>query len=256
MSKRIYDTKNYNMFQTHPFNRDVKKTKDLEKSMLRLGFLPEKHINCVRTEDGKLRIKEGHHRLYVAKKLGLPVHYTISKSDISIYDLERTRRNWSLDDYLIANVREGRDEYVTIMDFQERTGIPLASCISMFSGEEAGSHNKGPAFKGGRYSISDPTHAETVGDIVLYLKNKCKISWAADSRLVQAISKMVKCKEFDVDRFKKKARTHKYLIEKKPNMGAYLEMMETIYNRQAQEKIPIAFIAREAAAKRARVWEQ
>lgn len=253
-NRRINETTDYGKFEMLPFNRTVEQTKELEKSMMERGFLDEFHINCVRNGKNKLKVREGHHRLYVAKKLNIPVKYMVVDDVISVYEIEKTSRQWSMNDYLVANVKEGRNPYIVVKKYRDRTGIPLSQCIAMLAGETAGSHNKNESFKKGTYSLGDPTHAETVADIVWHLKNACGVKWADNAYLVQAISRVARVSEFSAERFKQKANTHKHFIEKQPNLDAYLEMIETVYNRQSQDKVPLSFLAKQAASKRKKTF--
>ena len=137
----IPTTTNYEMFQLLDFNRDVSKTRKLEASMKRHGYINAYPLHVVK-ENGKLRIKGGHHRFFVASKLGLPVAYVVCEDNASIHELEAATTRWSLDDYLTSYVRMGDADYIAIQKYQQRTGIATGLCVSMLGGEMASSGNK------------------------------------------------------------------------------------------------------------------
>lgn len=252
MNKRISETTDYSKFEMLPFNRPVTKTAALEKSMQKHGWIDAYPLHCVKNGNGTYKVKAGHHRLHVAKKLGIAVKFVVCDDNASIHALESGTVSWSISDFLVSYVREGRPPYMTVDQYHRRTGIPLAACISMLAGESAGSNNKNRSFKRGDYQLGDPWHAETVADIVLHLKKRCKLKWATHAFLVQAISRSVWVDEFDPERFKQKAARHRHMIEKQPNLEEYLDMIEAIYNRQSREKIPLVFLVKQKALQRQR----
>lgn len=108
MKEQIAWTNNYDKFELLDFNRDIGNTKQLEESMIKFGFLAAHPIHCVKSGSRKLKIKAGHHRFYVARKLGLLIPYVVCNDQASIFDLEGPTRRWSLNDFLTAHIREGK----------------------------------------------------------------------------------------------------------------------------------------------------
>ena len=220
----LHRTRAYDKFEILNFNRDIGKTKNLEASMIKHGFLPAHPLHVVMTPQGKLRIKAGHHRFYVARKHGYPVYYIISNDNATIFELEEASNPWRLPDYLTANLRTGKTAYRIVKEYHSQTGINLRSCISMLAGHSAGSHNKEKEFKQGSLCLDNPhPHAEIVADIITHCLNN-KIPWATNDLFVQAISKVAWVDKFDVKRFKHKIRKYFYLIEKQRNLDATLQI--------------------------------
>ena len=62
-------TNNSGKFELCSFNRDLDKTQRIEESMKKHGYIPAYPIHCVKNGTGKFKIKAGHHRFYVARKL-------------------------------------------------------------------------------------------------------------------------------------------------------------------------------------------
>ena len=249
MSLQIKQTSDYDLFERHDFNRDVKKTKNLEANMKEHGWVDAYPMHVVKNGNGKLKIKGGHHRFTVAKKLGIPVKYVVCNDNISIQELEKGTVPWSLQDFHDSFVRNGNPEYIAVKEYCERTGIGLANAMSMLAGETAGSNNKRKHYIAGKYKVTDRKHADTVGDIVIYLKN-IGIDFGNANLLVQAISRYCRVEQFSPDTFKKKAKSFKSLFEKQQNLEGYMLMVEEIYNRKSKSKIPLKHYADEVARKR------
>ena len=246
MSGKILETNNYGKFEMLEFNRDVRNTIVLEESMKKHGWLDAYPMHVIRNNDGQLKIKAGHNRFVVAKKLGIPVKYVECKDEITIYELEKATVRWSLQNYLESHIRTGKTQYIKVREFKDKTGIQLSQCISLLSGEAAGSFNAAPAFKNGTYQLGDQTHANIVADIILHCR-ACEIFWATNSSFVGAISKLVWAKGFDPIILKNKISTHRQLMVKQPSKQQYLTLLDSIFNYQSRVKIPLAFHADEAA---------
>lgn len=244
-------TNNYNKFELLHFNRDVKRTERLEASMKKHGYISAYPIHCVQNGSGKYKIKSGHHRFYVARKLGIPVYYILSDDQATIFELEEATNRWNFYDYLSAHCREGKNrDYLAVREYCSETGIGLQNSLSMLGGHSAGSGNFQREFKTGTYRIrKDCDHAETVKDIILHVK-RCGVSFYNNSLFVQAISKVVWVDDFNILKFKSKIKAFAAFMEKKANLQQYLEMVEEIYNRQSREKIPLSFLAMQKARER------
>ena len=250
MGKQILETNNYGKFEMTDFNRDVKTTKLLELSMKRHGWIDACPLHVLRDGNGKLKIKQGHHRFLAAQRIGIPVKYVECNDDATIYELEQPTRRWTMEDYLTSHCRVGLPEYLKVREYCEESGISLHHAISMLGGEAAGSGNFQEVFKEGKYKIrKESIHALLVKDIVLLLK-KQSVKFYNTSLLVQAISKILWIKDFNLSRMKSKIKTFSGQLEKKANLDQYLDMLETLYNRQSQAKVPLKFLAYEEAKKR------
>lgn len=244
---KIYQTSDYEIFDMHEFNRDVKKIKGLVKSMSMHGHIPAYPLHVQKDKGGKLKVKAGHHRLFVAMKLGIPVYYVICDDIATIYELEKATNPWSMADHMASHCRVGKEDYIEVRDYCTRTGIPMGMAASMFYGNQAGTSNHAEVFKAGTFKIKDRKHAMAVADVVLHMKH-CGVDCYNANLLVKSISRVLYVNEFDVELFKLKVKSHVHMITKQANEQEYMNMIEAVYNRQNKEKIPLAFLA-DAAAK-------
>jgi len=244
----LYQTLDYEIFELHEYNRPVMRTKDLEQSMIEFGFIPGQAMHCVQSNNGKVKIKDGHHRLFVAKKLGISVWYIVSNDTAKITDIN-IAKGWSCLDYLASYCQAGIPEYLALKEYMGKTGISIMHCISMMAGQSAGSNNHLKSFKGGYYKLGDQSHANKVGNIVIYCRN-IDIECAIIASFVRAISKIVWVNEIDIEILRHKLKTHKSFVEKQTSVDGYVGMIESIYNRQNKNKIPLSFLADKAAKER------
>ncbi len=246
---KILETNNYNRFDLCSFNRDVRKTKELEESMRKHGWIDAYPMHVVRNGGDKLLIKAGHHRFIAAQNVGIPVKYVESKDGATIHELESATNQWSLRDYIDSFIRCGKRPYIELQEFHEATGIPLGLCATMLIGNSATGGKYTDVVKSGNLKIGDRAHAETVGDIVNHcVSNGC--SWARNTLFVRAISRMVRAKGFDPSVFKQKITKFHGFLEKQPNLERYLDMIDEVYNRQSRVRIPLKFNADQAMRER------
>jgi hypothetical protein len=251
VKQELKTTSNYDLFELHSFNREVTKTADLEKSMLKHGFIGAYPMHVIRNGKGKLKIVGGHHRYAVARKLGIPVKYVVCENDVpTIHELEKATRVWSLADYLNSYCQLGHEQYLTIKKYHERTGISLSQCISLCAGESAGSSNHKDKFKTGAYQCGDMQHAGDVALIVGDLR-KMGIEYARKDKFVWAISKAARVELFDIAYFVKRAKANVGQFSVQPTVDKYLAMIEHVYNYLSKRsRVPVVFLATEEMRKR------
>jgi hypothetical protein len=238
---KLESTLEYERFEMLDFNRDVKKTKKLEASMRKWGWIPAYPCHVVKQKsNGKLLIKGGHHRFTVAATLNIPVLYVLCEDDASVFELEAASLNWSLDDYLTAYRRLGDNDYEQVYQWQQKHDLPLSSVISMLGGEVASSSNKQCQFKAGEYAVVTTDHITAVCDVVDAIKRKVK--WGSESLIVQAMSRLVMAGQADLVRLKKKIANNPALLMKQPSLAHYMTMFEQVYNHQAKDKVPLVHL--------------
>jgi len=250
----IRTTSNYGMFTLLPFNRDIRRTKDLEASFRKYGWVPAYPMHVIPDDKnaGKYIIKGGHHRFVVAKKLQMPVRYIVCNDNADIFELEQATTPWVLGDYVMSGCRAGLPEYVEVKSYCDTTGISVGLALSMLAGETAGSGHYGARAKSGQFRVNkDSNHATAVKDIILLCKNS-EVEFYNKSLFVQALSRVLKVKELDLKRLKSKIKLFGVVMKKKATLDQHLEQLEEIYNRNSTEKtrLPLKFLAIEAAKQR------
>lgn len=250
MAVKINETNNYRMFELLNINRNVTKTKHLLESMKKHGWINSKPMSVIHNGNGKMIIKDGHHRFEVAQRLGIPVKYVVDTDSATIYELDKSINKWSLNDFLTSHCRDGKIEYLKLKAYIDETGINISSSASMLMGQSAGSGNCQIPLRNGTYKANDKcNHANIVKDIVLCLK-KYGVKYYNNDFLVQAISKVAWVDQFDHNVLKQKIKVFSHLIDKKANVDQYLTLLEEIYNKQSRTSIPLKFFAVQKAKER------
>ena len=245
----LRSTKDYNLFEPHPYNREISRTKVLERSMRKFGFDNGLPIRCVRNGSDKLKITHGHHRFHVARSLGLPIWFIVASEDIPLFESEASTHAWNVKDYTVARARAGEQSAETVLQYHQQTGIPIGPCISLIGGESASSGNMGIGMKHGKFKVGDTKRADQIAVIVKHCVD-CGVDFARNSLFVKALSKCIFVEEFDIDLFMHKVSTHKAVMEKRRGVDDYMDLIEFVYNRQSQVKIPLRFLANQAAERR------
>lgn len=252
MQTKLLCTTEYGMFTVHEFNRDVKKIGPLLASMKRHGFIPAYPLHCQRNcRPDNLIVKAGHHRLEVAKTLGLPVYYVVSDDEASITELESATNTWKMLDYVSSYARQGKDAYVELLRWANNTGISIGHCASMLAGEQASSSNKNTELKAGTYKVTS-TGRELMGKVgsIVQVASKSNIAFARKSAFVNALSMVCLMEDFDHDRLMQKISQSPHLIQDCPTTDMFLSEIESAYNNRLSEKVPVAFLAKTAAKSR------
>jgi hypothetical protein len=249
LKMNLRSTKNYDLFRPSDFNRDIGNIDSLVLSMKTHGYIPAYPLHCVQGVDGKMVVKAGHHRLEAAKRLGIAVYYVITNDSASIDELERASKAWRLSDYVKSFARQGSSDYLAILEWQEKSGIAMKQIVSMLAGEQASSGNSLPKVKTGTFVVKDELQIRKVATIVNSVRKE-GLKWATDNQFVSALSQCVFLPEFEHAKFIEKAVSNRHALTKQGTKDQYLDMIESVYNSHRKERIPLAFLAKEAAKKR------
>lgn len=238
--KKIIETKNYDKFELHEFNRSIHNIERLQESMKIHGWIDAYPMHVVENGSGKLKIKAGHHRFESARSLNIPVKYVICADDSTIHEMERATSGWTMRDYLESYARIGNPHYLKLSEYHRKFRIPLNVSVTLMGGKaanESGFHSVN--FKDGKFKISNHTHAYKLGEIVLFL-DELGVEFCRNSRFIVALSKVMHVDGLSIDELKKKMEHHVYMMTKQPDVAGYVAMLEKVYNRQRGRKLAIA----------------
>ena len=228
-SKKIQTTKNYRMFSRSEDNRetDSKKHKRLFESMKEYGFIPAFPIVCYRDAAGKLIVKDGQHRLFVAETLGLPVHWVEEAIDFNIATVNGTAVIWALKDYARMFSKNGIAAYTEGLEFCANNDLPLGIAFALLSGTSS-FHNVQNDFIAGKFKIKDRKWAESVAGIYVPI---VKMSGEVrNARFLQACMAVCRVKDFEPERMLHSAGRCRDKLISYSTREAYLDMMDEIYN--------------------------
>ena len=238
---KIAETKDYTRFELYSINRDVSREKFLKKSLEKYGWISAFPMYVVRNGATKLKIKDGHHRFHVAKQLNIPVKYVLCEENgMSIHELNKTMRSWSINDYLDSYVKQGRTSYRYLKQYCTRTGISVSVAIPLLYGNYGGSSGNAllNQFKDGLFETSQEgiNTALIVEQIVSVMNNEAR-DFASHKNFVGAIAKVCAVSEVNREQLIKKLKKHSSLLRKQPTVDLYLKNIEEVYNRQSRSDI-------------------
>jgi hypothetical protein len=247
---RIFEETDTRKFELLRFNRSIKKRKKLMASMVKHGWLDAFPMKVRVNGSGKLVVEDGHHRFEIAQELGIGFKYVICRDDATIYEIDAAVNKWTLEDFLTSHCRCSNEHYHFLAKFCEDTGISISDASSMMVGNSAGSSSHIEKFKKGDFTVTAMNNANNVKALVMHCK-KHGIKWAHHHNLVLALSKVSWVDEFSVTRMKAKIKAFPYLVKKQPSLATYVELLDLIYNFKSTDKIPLKFLADQAARERA-----
>jgi len=249
-------TTDYSKFQHNPMNRLVadgdgyKTRKDLVDSMREHGYRKECPITCYKNADGTLTVIEGHNRLAAAMYLGLPVEYIVyernGKGEWTPAQHSKGIKQWTIDQFISAYASTGIDDYIEVLDYAKKHQVTPYTAAGLFSGEQVSSGNIGIKIKSGTFKIKDRKTPFTIAKIIepLQIAMKCALPKVA----VAAVARCMYAPEFDPQRMISKIEKYPELCEKQKDLERYMDMLETIYNRNinSKDKYPLKFEADKA----------
>jgi len=238
---KISETIDYNKFELYSMNRDVSREKFLKKSLEKYGWIPAFPMYVVKNGSSRLKIKDGHHRFHVARALQIPVKYVVcEENSLSIQELNKTVRSWSINDYLDSFVRMGKPSYLYLKEYCQRTGIAVTVAMPMLAGNSAcasGLHLLN-SFKDGKFDAT--TEGINTGMVI---ENIIKVMMAdgnefcCQKSFVGALSKICAVKEVSTPQLIKKLRKYSVLLHKQPTTDLYIKNLEEVYNRASRAEI-------------------
>ena len=248
---KLQNTTNYDLFELHEYNRNIKEKPTLLASMKKYGFMPSGAIHCVISKSGKLQVIRGHHRLMYAKRLGLPVWYIVDHLCEDIFTLEGIEnQQWDNHNFVQAYAKAGSEDYVVLDEFRRKHGINLNIASSLVGGESALSCNKVNSLKRGNFKVGDMKHANQVVSITGVLR-ACGVPFATTSSLVGAISAALRCEDVDFDKLLSQCRKYYHTLNKRATREEYLDELESMYNyRNRGVLLPLKMKAVETMRKR------
>ena len=239
-NKLIYTTKNYSLFVQDDCNRDVKNHPRLRESMTQHGWLPEHPMVVIADANGKYRIKDGGHRLTIAKELGLPVFYVVSENtEMSVAMINNAQRTWSLDDYVGSYVRQGNEQYKRLAQFATAQNLNVGIAANLLGGN-GGATDK---VKSGQFAVKSEGHAHNV---IMVVECAAKVvNWARQSKFICAVSMILKYSRADVKVLCAKIHSHGGMMIPQTTSERFIEMLETIYNYRNQNPVALALTVKQ-----------
>lgn len=252
----IKETRNYDLFCREEGNRVVNlkthQARILRHSMSRSGWLKSCPAVVVR-RDGKNFLKDGQHRLAIAKELGIPVSYVIDEAakDLDVAEFNNSSRSWGINDYIARFAELGNKDYIYLQNFIAEKGITPKIAVELLDCSDP----RSARLTSGRFRAAKKDLANVAADTYLTIREICPIMKAINITRAIAACCLVDC--FDPQQLIRRVRSRAAEIRAIPSTkdGA-LDMLEELYNKGSRKRVPLAFLAREAFSKGAASQEE
>lgn len=240
---RIQSTTNYKQFKRNSLQRTFtdRKVDKIRASMSQSGFWPSSPVSVFKSEDGKLTINTGHHRVAAAESLGLPVLYVI-EHEYSAKELALEGNfitNWAVKDQATCFAKDGNKHFEELLE-AAKLGMPINLAASMLHGESAGSGNAKERIADGTFKVK--TRDQFNKWRALRDEFIGRSPAICHRAFVACYSKCLFTPEFDNDIFTKRLRRNPMMLDKTSNDDQMMRLIEEIYNFGTPNKIPLAFI--------------
>lgn len=240
-------TTNYSMFTLEEGNRDVdlddKETKTLAELMVEFGWLDAFPL-MAQKRGKKLIVKDGQHRLAIAKEFGIPVKYVVLDGALpDIAKLQRSQKKWKPIDFAMRFAKAGNDNYIELLEFFDKYGIPITMSAALLANTSTFG-NVSDRFYSGRYEIRNLLLAKKVAETRRQL-----MEINSSFKKLQAVTALWACFHvdyFDPKRLIKGATRHSGAIKNMGNKEAYLDLYQELYNFGRQDRAPLRFDSDEA----------
>ena len=235
MNAKLECTTDYDLFESHSYNRELRDLSMIKSSMIEHGFRPSSAIHVVRNGNNKLKIKRGHHRFAAAKELGLPVWYIVDDDTMSIYEWEfDSRQAWTLRDFVTSYANAGNENYQKAIDYSVENGISLTIAMTLVGGFQAGNWNneKQDIARSGKFKAVDNVHACQMSDLIKFMRNE-GVDFTAHRQFLAALSMAILVPGFDLQIFKARIKQYPKLMKRRATRYDFLEEIEIVYNYHA-----------------------
>tara|TARA_Y100000004_G_scaffold193639_1_gene256552 strand:+ start:229 stop:972 length:744 start_codon:yes stop_codon:yes gene_type:complete len=240
----LRESSNYDMFEFHPQNRGIKKSKVailcdeiMRKNLLHHFPVVVKRNNRILST--KYIILDGQHRFEACKKLDIPVIYRIVEDmdyeDVSY--INSVSHNWSAKDFVNYYAKQNNEHYQKLQSIID-LGFDVRSATILCGNDMVSSTST--KFRTGKWKVkSSNKQINELLETFLYLKTNCDIAYAYSQRFVRSTLYLIYAKKADISRFKDQILKYKQKVHKCTNREEYNAMLIAVYNFNLQEKYRI-----------------
>lgn len=236
----IIETKNYTMFKKIKGNRKVNEShvQRLIASISEKNLLAENPIIVNEVYE----IVDGQHRLEAAKRLAIPIYYTV-KQDTGIVEMQLLNANnkpWTSEDYLNSFVERGLTDYQILKDFIEEYKIPLSLSVAILANRIGNEIRRADTdslvwrFRTGRWKVESLSLGEEWANDLWALNDYADKRVIFDRDFVRSLD-IMKSKNVKVKDLINKLQDTGQCLKRRPTIREYLRDLEDILNFRRHE---------------------
>lgn len=228
----VHTTENYDFFVPDKTNRpiDWNKVRKLAESIQRKNLLA--YYPLIVDVAGKIR--DGHHRYYAAKQLGVPLFYIVAHNMMieDVAEAASLQNGWKLKDTMHHFCSRGFEEYIALKEFHRLyPWLSLQSAVNLsYTGDRKDLHEE---FRRGLYSANALDFAVIVANAALDFSPY--ISYYKETPFVSSIRNLIQNKNYVHERMLRKLKFRSSELRKCADTSSYIAMIEPIYNYKESE---------------------
>lgn len=242
----IKSTTNYDMFKRLPMNRAP-----FERHILRLMAAIDKQ-NCLSScpiiVDKEMQVIDGGHRLEAARRLGVPIYYTVMEhaTPEDMVRLNEATMRWTNEDFLNFFMESGNRNYAELHNFMLKYDITLKLALRLLVGGK--SHDFMKAFKLGQFHFNSEKveaaklHLNQIAEVQSYIKERrpSNCTFVRQTHFASALLEFLSHPDVLYHQFLKNLAVKYKILGPETSAGAFIEKLEEIYNFRNQSPISIS----------------
>jgi hypothetical protein len=236
---KVLSTTDYSIFKKHSCNRDIQSDqaylKKLENSIRYKNLLEYRPISV----NAKMEVMDGQNRLEVAKRLGVPIYYSIDDKleDEDIIAFNETVKRWGIEDYCNFWAQKGNANYQKIFEFCKKNTLAFSAGYSLLRG--SGSKESNSEFKTGSYRFPSQEdilqkeesicRAHEISGLI-YRKTLGPKKYLSSPKFYRSVFSFLQCAPIDFEAFMKRLEKKCDVIKICSNIEEYVKLLKAIYN--------------------------
>jgi len=238
MKLEVKQTTDYGKFKSVTGNRFIKNrhVEKLSKSILEKNLLPYQPVIVTRD----MFIIDGQHRIEAAKKLDIPIYYTIVP-ELKLNDIQMLNANmkvWNLRDFVESYAKVGNKNYSTLLEFSDNFSIPLSISAYLLAGVRLTPHSVSGAcsvhgvpyaIRSGDFKITALDEATSLAKQLKELQQYCEGPLIGKSDFIRALVRM-NALGMKQTRLIEKIQKYGLKLHRKPVYRDYLLQFQDAYN--------------------------
>lgn len=255
--RQIKHTRDYSLFYYIPGNRPLRnRVKKMIAAIRKNGnFLSDYPVLTTKTNGTNKRgILDGQSRFEAAKLLGESIFFIEAETVKTIGDVSNANARqepWIVTDYVESHAVQGNQDYIKLKNFMEEFKIKGGIAASLLMGIDPAGGSVNDSVRDGRFKVKNELEAHVIAGVLRSLKKV--VPFAFDRSLVQAISRLIKVKDFDPERMIEKIRRQPTRFVKCASYEQYVSLIEELYNyraRRPSDIIPLSIEVKRLASVR------
>lgn len=242
----IKSTTNYEIFKRLRMNRQP-----FERHILRLMAAIE-HNNCLAScpiiVDKEMQVIDGGHRLEAAKRLAVPIFYTVMEhaTPEDMVRLNEATMRWTNEDFLNFFMESGNRNYAELHNFMLKYDISLKLALRLLVGGK--SHDFMKLFKLGQFHFSQEKvesaklRLQQIDEVQTYIKEKrpSDCTFIKQTHFQAALLEFLSHPDVVFQKFLQNLGWRYKILSPQTSTGAFIEQLEEIYNFRNQSPISVS----------------